>query len=1097
MSHASPCHVGSYAGGRLLLFSAGHIESLRAAVASFANSPDAASFAKCNATLPENAPLILAVVSSTPADRRAKVIRAGRLLGTSGRRRIQDRNGIYFESEPLAVAGRVAAMFPGGGSQYSGALDELTELLPEKLDVRRLKAYEDSELFEFGPAVNTMVTSDLALFDLLSRLGVRPGALVGHSAGEVAALIASRAIEADDAGSLTLLAADVDAMIASGVLERLPRAVLLAVGASDRKLALALAGVEPPLRPAMLNCPHQTVFAVAPEMQTGIIKRLESAGILYERLPFDRPYHSPGFADVADCITAIYDRWITKPPELPVYSCAIASQLASDVLELRSQAAGQWTSPVRFTETIEAMYEDGFRVFVEVGPNGNLCGFVGDILKGRPHVAVPLNLRTRSSREQLLHAAAQLIANGEPIPPCDLDWLVGGLEENNLDAVGEGHCVEAAASQISEASEPERRSPEIPRAIQSHLEYMTSFFAAQKSVMQAYLDRRRLFETSGMRDGVNAGGTEGHGATGVHAAQMPLITTVESQKAGMEISARCDLTLNDLILRHHTFSRDVSTLDSSLAGLPVVPLTLSIELMAEAAALLCPGSSLVSIANIRAHRWATTNGERVVLRVRAHRLDGERNSFSAAVYEDVPHPDGRPVTPVAEATYRFAAAYDAAPAAKIDPTLSPAGPFDRELLYRKYMFHGESFRGTVAVDRTSPTAISSQVEILPRHGLIASTPHPLFLVDPVELDQAGQLLWEWLFFCRGPSPKIFPVRIDEIEVFGPPLPEGAVTRAYLSDPRISGLELAADIDLCDPNGRVRLRARRWAARIFPVPEAFFDFMLAPGSVALSQPVDLLADWARELAVRQMSRTSYPDAFFLDHGQLWLRTLAWTVLTRREREMWLAITGTTERKLEWLLGRTVAKEAVRTYLLRHRGLSVNCADIEIFAAEDGRISAGGRWVVPEIPAPLVSISHCPDAVVAVAAGEELGGVGIDVENRGRLNEDVIAAGFTAAEQRRLSELPTSARRDAALNFWCAKEAASKALGVGFSAGANSLVVNAPIPFDGEEFSVSPSTPPAGSDAAAADVHVVSRIDGELAIALACLFPEPCRPVEARS
>ena len=51
-----------------------------------------------------------------------------------------------------------------------------------------------------------------------------------------------------------------------------------------------------------------------------------------------------------------------------------------------------WTSPVRFRETIDALYEDGARVFVEVGPRGNMTAFIDDILRGRPHCAVASNV---------------------------------------------------------------------------------------------------------------------------------------------------------------------------------------------------------------------------------------------------------------------------------------------------------------------------------------------------------------------------------------------------------------------------------------------------------------------------------------------------------------------------------------------------------------------------------------------------------------------------------------------------------------------------------------------------------------------------------
>ena len=80
--------------------------------------------------------------------------------------------------------------------------------------------------------------------------------------------------------------------------------------------------------------------------------------------------------------------------------------------EIRRLAVGQWTRPVAFRDTIEAMYRDGLRVFVDVGARGNLCGYVEDILRGRPAFAVAANLPRRSGTAQLNHLVASLFAQG-------------------------------------------------------------------------------------------------------------------------------------------------------------------------------------------------------------------------------------------------------------------------------------------------------------------------------------------------------------------------------------------------------------------------------------------------------------------------------------------------------------------------------------------------------------------------------------------------------------------------------------------------------------------------------------------------------------
>ena len=47
-----------------------------------------------------------------------------------------------------------------------------------------------------------------------------------------------------------------------------------------------------------------------------------------------------------------------------------------------------WLRPVEFRRTIETLHDEGVRLFVEVGPRGNLTAFVEDILRGRPFCTV-------------------------------------------------------------------------------------------------------------------------------------------------------------------------------------------------------------------------------------------------------------------------------------------------------------------------------------------------------------------------------------------------------------------------------------------------------------------------------------------------------------------------------------------------------------------------------------------------------------------------------------------------------------------------------------------------------------------------------------
>src|SRR5207249_2020557 len=134
-----------------------------------------------------------------------------------------------------------------------------------------------------------------------------------------------------------------------------------------------------------------------------------------ERLDFDRPYHTPGFRPFLEPIREVLDKWIQTPARIPTYTCATKTVFPSELESIREIAVEQWAAPVAFRQTIEAMHDDGVRTFVEVGARGNLTAFVDDILRGRPHLSVPMNLEKQSGIAQLCHGLGLLTAAGYPV----------------------------------------------------------------------------------------------------------------------------------------------------------------------------------------------------------------------------------------------------------------------------------------------------------------------------------------------------------------------------------------------------------------------------------------------------------------------------------------------------------------------------------------------------------------------------------------------------------------------------------------------------------------------------------------------------------
>ncbi|MGD2178062.1 MAG: ACP S-malonyltransferase, partial [Anaerolineae bacterium] len=389
-------------------------------------------------------PYRVALVGSSVDDLETKLERALEALADGRRARIKMRSGIYFFQEPLSRTGKLAFLFPGEGSQYVNMLRDLCLAFPEvrawfdRIDQAFLqigsKDYRPSALvfpppaseahserneqriWDMDAAVAVVTTANLALLTLSRRLCIRPDALVGHSTGEYTALQAAGIMDVNGDEAFVQLAADMDGVYRQ-VAERdgIPRASLVAAGADAGTVSAILDRIHGGAFVAMDNCLHQTVVVGQQDAVRRFTEEAQQQGIICEALPFDRPYHTPLFEPYVDSMEPFFDRWITSLPKTQIYSCTTAAPFAADLTEIQELALQHWTRPVRFRQTIETMYADGVRVFVEVGPRGNLSAFVNDILRGQPHAAVPLNVQSRSGIAQLNHAVALLAAHAVPM----------------------------------------------------------------------------------------------------------------------------------------------------------------------------------------------------------------------------------------------------------------------------------------------------------------------------------------------------------------------------------------------------------------------------------------------------------------------------------------------------------------------------------------------------------------------------------------------------------------------------------------------------------------------------------------------------------
>ena len=401
---------------------------------------------------------------------RDKLTHAAEKLGDPGCERIKTTSGIYFEAQPLGREAKVAFVFPGEGAQYPGMLAELCMRFPEaraafdRIDglyaehprghllsdwVFPRPAFSEPErargearLMELDIAVEAVLTANAAAHAVLGRLVGRCDALVGHSTGEHSAAMAAGALDLEADDRLAAFCHGLYASYADAAgRHEVPAAVLLAIG-SDAETAMRIAQqAGGDLFLAMDNCPHQAVLVGEAGAAARARELAIADGLMCEQLPYDRAVHTPLFAPFAEDLRATFAGLAVRSPKLPMWSCTTAAPCPQAPEQMRELLVEHWTRPVRFRETIEALYADGVRIFVEAGPRGNMTSFIEDILRGSPACAVAADVRRRSGTQQLNHLVARLAVHDVEL---DLDYLFSQRRPQELDLTPGARAAEAA-----------------------------------------------------------------------------------------------------------------------------------------------------------------------------------------------------------------------------------------------------------------------------------------------------------------------------------------------------------------------------------------------------------------------------------------------------------------------------------------------------------------------------------------------------------------------------------------------------------------------------------------------------------------------------
>jgi len=774
----------------------------------------------------------------------------------------RNRQDIWYTNAPLVLnGGKIAFLFSGLDGLTGGETESVARFF-------KLSKFESKENQTEDGVFNTamkLLENSRILDSALKNLGVIPDLNAGHSLGE---WLAGRSSGLASESSVLHLLTQLDPQSFEVKNTR-----FLAVGCGYEKLKPLLENKKD-IYLSIDNCPQQVILCGTIEAVDDFVTVLLQNQIFHQILPFQSGFHSPFLEPKLDQLLHGMEAMDFQKTQIPLWSATTLETYPEEFEEIKALSIAHLIKPVRFRELTEKLYEQGARVFIQVGAGG-LIGFIDDTLKGKTYSGIPSNTSLRSGIAQLQRVIAALFVEGKET---DLSFLGIENKKKNAGTLMQLQLGSPFVSRLDSLKSIRFKSPvNVPPK-----ELALSDLASP--VMRAFSDN--LNEITEIQNQV--------------------ISLLNKRPIPVKPNSVTELKPDSVAVSHENFTRqlDISLenspylIDHSLLKQkpgwhcvedmdPVIPMTMIFELFGEIALEHAPALLVRKIMNIKVFQWMN-----VVSPFKEKVTGTWKNPYQ--VYLDLDK--------YANSEVLLAKTYGTPETEFFDIGKSLGIKITPKQIYEENMFHGPAYQGIKEVMSVAENGITGIIESSSGKGSL--------------LDNAGQLFGLWLQLTLDKDRIAFPVKIQEVEFYGSMSDQIGSFECTCQLTELTE-EFASANFILKRNNQVWAIIRGWQNRRLEIDDKLWNVSMAPLYNILSEEVA-------------------PGIFLFTN--VYQRVVSWDFILKRyfnqtEKKYQRALLP--NKKKEYMISRVAVKDAVRMLLLKTKNEAFFPIEFEVKSDEAGR------------------------------------------------------------------------------------------------------------------------------------------------------------------